>query len=180
MSSSHCMSQLLWFIFNKVSSQCSWPLTGQKAWNPVANLHDRSHISWILEWSQTMHFKFHVFSFVLELSGIVLFQTFIHCQEYTHCVPFLKKKKNCVLFPSVFLFLFSNYHYLGLWQLSRRKRIRFESEGIKYTQKLADGDGAKAEYCGGTCCLLWGIFSCHVLPIKVICLSVLLLILMFL
>lgn len=106
MSSLHCMSQLLWFIFNKVSSQCSWPLTGQKAWNPVANLHDRSHISWILEWSQTMHFKFHVLSFVLELSGIVLFQTFIHCQDFTHCVPFFKKRKELCSFSLCFFFVF--------------------------------------------------------------------------
>lgn len=175
MSSSHCMSQLLWFIFNKVSSQCSWPLTGQKACcqpaRPLAHFMN-------IRMESNHAFQISCFFFCVGIKWNCTFSDFYSLPRIYALCSFFKKENNCVLFLSVFLFLFSNFHYLGLWQLSRRKRIRFESEGIKYTQKLADGDGAKAEYCAGAHCLLWGNFSCHVLPIKVICLSVLLLILM--
>lgn len=33
------------------------------------------------------------------------FQICFHCQEYTFCAPFLRKKKLCSFFPSVILLL---------------------------------------------------------------------------
>lgn len=54
-----------------------------------------------------MHFKFHVFFFCVEIKWNCTFSDFYSLPRiYALCSFFLKKEKNCLLFPSFFVFVF--------------------------------------------------------------------------